>query len=219
MLAVDLHQVHSGKLVLHVRTKWGIEMNHQDISALLRRFSAKGSRRAAMAAVIGGSVLGAKSSVSAKKKHKPKPTRNIEVSGERVVLASREQVFAALTDPAALAQCIPGIGQHSVVGTDEYESPIQIGFGKIGGTYQGNFKIEDKVAPSSYRILVSAAGPGGTTSGAADVDLVEQLGNALLSWDGSAQLSGRLAKVGGGVTRPAASALVNQFLTCFADNL
>ena len=194
-------------------------MNSPAISALREAMSSRKSRRGALAAVIGGGLLGGQGTVIAKKKNKPKPTRAIDVSGERVILASREQVFAALTDPEALAVCIPGIGVHSVVGTDEYESPIQIGFGKIAGAFQGNFKIEDKVEPSSYRVLVTASGPGGTTSGEADVNLTEQLGSTLLSWDGDAQLSGKLAKVGGKVTRPAANALVNQFLNCFADNL
>ena len=194
-------------------------MNHQAINALREALSSRGSRRGALAAALGAGLFGGQTAVTAKKKNKPKPTRAIDVSGERVILASREQVFAALTDPEALAACIPGIGVHSVVGVDEYESPIQIGFGKIAGAFQGNFKIEDKVEPSSYRISGQRERTGGTTSGEADVDLAEQVGGTLLSWDGAAQLSGKLAKVGGKVTRPAANALVNQFLNCFAESL
>jgi carbon monoxide dehydrogenase subunit G len=186
--------------------------------AVSRLFASEGTRRAAIAALVGGGLVGSRTNAAAKKR-RPKPLRSFEISGERVLLASPEDVFAALTDPDALAACISGIGQHSEVGADEYEGVIQVGPAKIGGSYQGSFKIEDKVEPSSYRIIVSAAGQAGTASGEAEVDLAEELGNTLLSWDGNAQLSGKLAKFGGKVSRPAANALVNQFLNCFAANL
>ena len=61
-----------------------------------------------------------------------------------VIPASRERVFAALTDPEMLRRAIPGCEALTAIGPDEYAATLKVGVAGLKGTYTGKAAVRDK---------------------------------------------------------------------------
>ena len=135
----------------------------------------------------------------------------MELSGEHVFNAPRQQVWNLLLDPAVLKDSLPGCEKLEEVGPDEYAATMKIGVAMIRGTFSGKVKITDKNEPSSYSMSVEGSGPQGQVSGVGSLELVDQGEKTLVRYKGDANIRGTLARVGARVVQPAAKMIVGQF--------
>ena len=138
----------------------------------------------------------------------------MELSGEHTFAAPREQVWQFLLDPDVLRQCLPGCERLDTTGPDEYEATMKIGVGMVRGTFTGRVRISDKQEPERYRMLVEGSGTQGQVSGEGELRLAEENGQTRVSYSGTANVRGSLARVGARMMQPAARMVVGQFFKC-----
>ena len=141
----------------------------------------------------------------------------MELTGEHSFAAPREQVWRFLLDPEVLRQCLPGCERLETTGPDEYEATMKIGVGMVRGTFTGRVKISDKQEPESYRMLVEGSGTQGQVSGEGELRLAEENGQTRVSYSGTANVRGSIARVGARMMQPAARMVVGQFFKCLEN--
>jgi len=139
------------------------------------------------------------------------------MTGEVVLGAPRQSVWAKLMDPAALQACIPGCEQLDKVSDTEFVAVATNRIGPVKARFKGRVQLSDLDHPSSCRI--SGAGEGGIAGfakGGATVRLSDAEGGTLLSYDVEAQFGGEIAQLGQRLINSAAKSLADQFFVRFA---
>lgn len=133
------------------------------------------------------------------------------MSGERVIEADRASVWAALNDPDVLKACIPGCEEIVQESETSFTAKVKQKVGPVRANFTGALELSDIVPGESYRL--DGRGKGGVAGGAsggAAVRLDDVPEGTRLSYDVSANVTGKLAQLGG--------RLVNGFAKKFADD-
>jgi len=140
----------------------------------------------------------------------------MEMSGSQVINASREEVWAALNDPAVLAASIPGCQSLEKISDTEFHAEVKAKIGPVNATFRGEVQLSDIRAPVGY--LLSGEGKGGAAGfakGSAEVRLAETPEGTELSYDAVAKVGGKLAQLGsrlvGGVAKKLAAEFFDNF--------
>lgn len=136
----------------------------------------------------------------------------MKISGNAVLNAPVNQVWAAFNDPAVLARTIPGCQELRQVGPDSYGMTVTAGVASIKGTYEGNVAITEQNPPGSFVLKAAGAGAPGTVG--ADVKIVlldSATGGTELSYDASAVVGGVIGGVGQRMLTGVARKMAGQF--------
>ena len=131
----------------------------------------------------------------------------MEMNGEERIAAPRQLVWEALNDPDVMRECIPGC--ESLEKSSETE---------VSAKFSGEVTLENINAPESYTI--SGEGKGGIAGfakGGADVKLVEDGAETVLTYDVKAQVGGKLAQLGSRLIDSTSKKLAGQFFTKFNE--
>ena len=141
----------------------------------------------------------------------------IEGSGEVQVSATPESVWDILLDPQQMAKIIPGCDRLEAVGDNRFRGDVMLGVGPIKGLFEVRLDLTDLDKPRSAKLVGSAAGPLGSSSGAGFFNLKPMEGFAtLVEYSYSIQLSGKVAAVGGRLLHGAARQLIERFMAALA---
>lgn len=139
----------------------------------------------------------------------------MKIDGTYTFEAPRETVFQMLQDPEMLAKIIPGCEQLDLIGENEYEAALEINVGPVKGKFKGKVVLSNIQPPESYQMEVTGKGTPGFVKGTAQVRLEEQSEANLatvMSYEGDAQVGGRIASVGQRLVESAAKAMIKQSL-------
>ena len=139
------------------------------------------------------------------------------MSGEQLLAASRETVWAKLNDPAVLKSCIPGCETLEMLSANEFQAVATNKIGPVKARFKGKVRLTDLDPPNGYKI--SGEGDGGIAGfakGGATVTLTDKDGGTLLSYNVEAQIGGKLAQLGQRLVNGAAKKLADEFFTKFA---
>lgn len=145
----------------------------------------------------------------------------MEMTGERRIPASRQQVWEALNDPEALQASIPGCESVERVGEDQFQAKVAMKLGPMSAKFGGKVKLENLNPPASYTITGEGNGGAmGFAKGGADVAL-EELGpvETLLKYNVKAQVGGKMAQLGGRLIDSTAKQMADQFFDRFTARL
>jgi carbon monoxide dehydrogenase subunit G len=137
----------------------------------------------------------------------------MQMAGQQRIDAPREVVWAALTDPGILRQCIPGCESLERVSDTEMHAVATATLGEVQARFKSRVTLSACDPPHSCRIAgESQAGPAGFAKGGADLRL-ESLGAAstLLKYGVDATLGGNLAQLGGRLVDQTAQEIANEF--------
>ena len=135
----------------------------------------------------------------------------MELIGKYNLKADREQVWAALNDPTILQQCIPGCETLTKASDTNFSASVVAKVGPVKAKFSGEVELTELSPPSSYKI--SGEGKGGAAGfakGSVKVNLTEvtSSNHTTLSYEGSAQVGGKLAQLGsrlvGGIVKKTA---------------
>ena len=143
----------------------------------------------------------------------------MRVDGTYTFEADRDRVWKRLLDPDLLATCIPGCQELNTIGEGQYELVLKVGLGAISGVYSGTVTLTDIVEPSSYKMVVTGKGAGGTIKGEGSLALRDEDGEAVVEVAGEAQVSGLIARVGQRLLGSASKSLMNQFFGCMREKV
>jgi hypothetical protein len=136
----------------------------------------------------------------------------MNVNGFATVAASREAVFAAICDPGALLEVIPGCQEIQRVSADEYRGRIALRLPAIVGTYNTLVRLV-QADPLSYGELEGRVeGRVGTIAGRATFRLADDGGKTVVEYEGSGVVSGPLARLDSRFIEGLARSLIDEGL-------
>jgi uncharacterized protein len=140
----------------------------------------------------------------------------MELKGEKLISAPVDKTWAALNDPEVLKACIAGCESMERVGDDGFSALMAVKVGPVSARFKGNLKLSNVQAPHSYTInFEGQGGVAGHGKGSADVSLVKQGQQTLLSYVARAQVGGKLAQVGSRLIDAAAGKIAEDFFKGF----
>ncbi|MTI17735.1 carbon monoxide dehydrogenase [Rhodobacteraceae bacterium RKSG542] len=142
----------------------------------------------------------------------------MEMSGEHIIPANREAVWAALNDAGVLQACIPGCEEVVKSSDTELSAKVRLKIGPVKARFSGDVTLSDIVAPETY--VISGKGNGGVAGfakGGARVHL-EDLGDegTKLTYEVEAAIGGKLAQLGQRLIKSTSEKLAAQFFDSFA---
>lgn len=121
----------------------------------------------------------------------------MKISGTATMVASPEQVWAAVHDPAVLARCIPGCQSLTELSPGRYAMTVMAGVAAIKGSYDGEVSISDVAEPTAFIMKAEGAGAPGTIATTVDVNLTPaDGGGTAITYEADAQVGGPIGGVG-----------------------
>jgi 2-furoyl-CoA dehydrogenase large subunit len=124
--------------------------------------------------------------------------------------ATPEAIFAVLLDPKALAKVIPGCHALEATGPNQYRADVTVGVGMIKARFEAQVGLSDLDPPRRLRLAGAGISPLGSARGEGLVDLTPTSHGTRLSYDYEAQVSGKVAAVGGRMLEGAAKVVLRQ---------
>lgn len=136
----------------------------------------------------------------------------MELTGDILVGAPRDKVWAALNDPDILRRCIPGCEHIDVISPSEKHVRVLVRVGPVRARFVGKIKM-DQVRPNQGCVLhfEGSGGAAGMASGQSSVELADESGGTRLRYTAQASVGGKLGQIGGRMMDAAAKQMADQF--------
>ena len=136
----------------------------------------------------------------------------MDITGDIRLPGSREAVWRAINDPAVLCACISGCQSLERVSEHELRATIGAKLGLLKVKFNGVLRLENVRPPEGCRLIGEGSGGiAGFAKGYADIRLVEDGPETVLSYTADAEIGGRIAKLGGKLIDAATSRLAARF--------
>lgn len=141
----------------------------------------------------------------------------MEMTGEYLIPAPRDKVWAALNDINVLKAAVPGCESMTAKGDNQIEATVTAKVGPVKATFTGIVTLSDLDPPNSYNIRGEGkGGVAGFARGGARVTLTDASGGTLLSYKVDAAVGGKLAQIGARLIDSTAKKLADEFFSSFA---
>ena len=138
----------------------------------------------------------------------------LDIGGSETVNTDALNLWRALNDPAVLTRCIPGCKAMREVSPDAYKVAMQLKVAAVGGTFEGDIALADKVPPSVCRISISGAGTLGHGNGEATFEITTESADAcILAYRGTGEIGGLVVGVGQRILGGVSKHLIRRFFT------
>ncbi|MEN7528680.1 molybdopterin cofactor-binding domain-containing protein [Cupriavidus sp. DL-D2] len=124
--------------------------------------------------------------------------------------ATPEAIFAVLLDPVALANVVPGCHALTRIGDNRYRADVTVGIGMIKARYEAEIALSDLQPPHRLRLEGAGLSSLGSARGAGLVELAPHGSGTRLTYDYEAEVSGKVAAVGGRMLEGAAKVVLRQ---------
>jgi len=144
----------------------------------------------------------------------------MQFKGVFEVGASKEHVFATMTDPNQVAKCMPDVRKLDVRSSDEFDAVVNVGISFIRGDFALHFRWVEKVPAESVKLSSHGTGLGS----AVDMDIVAKMsgkadGGTRMDWTVDARISGKLSSLGQRLIESQAEKIVKQLFDCLHQKL
>jgi carbon monoxide dehydrogenase subunit G len=141
----------------------------------------------------------------------------MEMTGEQLIAAPRQRVWAALNDPEVLRQAIEGCESFEQTSESRFAVRVTAGFGPVKARFSGAVMLTDVDPPNGYTLVGEGTGAGaGFAKGQALVGLADVAGATRLSYQVKAEVGGKLAQIGARLIDQAARRQADSFFARFA---
>jgi 2-furoyl-CoA dehydrogenase large subunit len=124
--------------------------------------------------------------------------------------ATPEAIFAVLLNPDALAKVIPGCHALEATAPNQYRADVTVGVGMIKARFEARLGLSEIDAPHRLRLAGAGISPLGSARGNGLVELTPTDNGTRLTYDYEAQVSGKVAAVGGRMLEGAAKVVLKQ---------
>ena len=142
----------------------------------------------------------------------------MDMTGEALIAAPRERVYAALNDIEILRQSIPGCEAIEWTSENEMTATVVAKVGPVKAKFAGSVTLSDRNPPEGYTI--SGEGKGGAAGfakGGATVRLEANGSGTLMTYQVSANVGGKLAQLGGRLIDGTAKKMADEFFANFSE--
>ena len=144
----------------------------------------------------------------------------MDFTGEYVIPAPVEAVWAALNDPEILKFCIPGCQELDKTSPTEFSATVMLKIGPMKANFRGKVSLTDMDPP--HRCKLTGEGQGGVAGfakGDAQVMLAPADEGTRLTYDAKATVGGKLAQIGQRLVDGAARQIADDFFGRFSKAL
>ena len=143
----------------------------------------------------------------------------VEIEGEHRFEASRDVLWKALFDPAALRSALPAFESLERIDDDTYELVAFVEVRGFWGRFRGLARVSHVVEGQSYHLRLSGAAAEGTAMGQGTITLQEEEEGVLCRYRGDLTVHGALTRLGGRFIGGSIRILIRDFLQGLARNL
>lgn len=144
----------------------------------------------------------------------------MDMQGNRVLRATREQAWAALNDPEVLKACVPGCDKLEASGENQYNVGVSVKIGPVSAKFAGKIALSDIVPPDSYTLAFEGqGGAAGFGKGNAQVRLSDHADGCELGYTVNATVGGKIAQMGQRLIDGVAKSMAEDFFKRFEDEL
>ncbi len=138
----------------------------------------------------------------------------MEMTGDYLIPASRDAVWAALNDLGVLKEAIPGCEEISRLSEHEIDAVVVAKIGPVKASFKGLITLSDLDPPNGYTIRGEGkGGAAGFAKGGARVRLEQEADGTRLIYTVDASVGGKIAQVGGRLIVSAAKKLADEFFS------
>ena len=140
--------------------------------------------------------------------------------GSVPIKASREKVWAFVTDPEQVGPCGPGVEKIEVVDATHFKAAAKVGIGFINARFNVNMEFAEQEPPDRAQIKAHGQAPGSAVDAVAEMRLSDgEDGTTVMDWHADVNLSGTLASVGARLIEGTANKMIGQTFECMRDKL
>lgn len=146
----------------------------------------------------------------------------MQFNGEERIKAPRDKVWKFVTDPNEVAQCAPGLEDNGleIIDEDHFKVRVRAGVGMIRSSFEFDCEWVERNEPDFAHVRAKGDAPGSSVTMDATMALSDgEEGVTVMEWKTDAQISGRLAGVGGRLINPVADRMTKQVFDCMRENL
>ena len=144
----------------------------------------------------------------------------MELKGDYIFDAPQQLVWEALNDPNVLGSVMPGSQGFTEVSENEYEGALKVRVGPVQGKFEAKITLTEVNAPDSYTLSVDGKGAAGNVNATGGMNLKPDGANkTYMEYEGTAQITGRIASVGQRLMDSTAKSIVRQSLTSLNEYL
>ena len=140
----------------------------------------------------------------------------MEFSGAVDIPASRDRVFAFVTNPDKVGACGPGVESIEVIDPTHFRARAKVGVGFITAKFVVDLEIAEQQAPDMAVIKARGQAPGSAVDALGRMNLVDgpEPGTTTMLWAAEVNLSGMLASVGARMVEGTANKMIGQTFDC-----
>jgi carbon monoxide dehydrogenase subunit G len=131
----------------------------------------------------------------------------------------RITVWEFLLNPKEIAPCMPDLQSLDILGPDSFKAKVKVGLSVVRGTMDFEFRIADKVPPSSAKLIGSGRGVGSTVDLQTSFTLDEVGSGTKVGWIADVTMSGIIAGLGSKLIDSTSAKMVEQVVENFRNKL
>ena len=140
--------------------------------------------------------------------------------GSVPIKASREKVWAFVTDPDQVGPCGPGVETVEVVDPTHFKATAKVGIGFISARFNVEMEFAEQQPPDRAVVKAHGQAPGSAVDATAEMHLSDgPEGSTVMDWTADVNLSGTLASVGARLIEGTASKMIGQTFDCMRAKL
>ncbi len=133
--------------------------------------------------------------------------------------ASRKAVWDFLLNPQDIAPCIPDVQSLDVTSPDSFKAKVKVGLSLVKGTMDFDFRIADKVPPSSAKLIGSGRGVGSTVEIQTAFTLDELGSGTKVGWAADVNVGGIMAGLGSKLLDSTSAKMIQQVVENLTNKL
>lgn len=136
----------------------------------------------------------------------------MELAGNYTFTAPRETVWDSIMNPEILQNILPGCESLERISDTEYNGVLNLRVGPVQGKFAGKVLLSDLSQPESFHLDIDGQGAAGFVRGGGDARLEMMDGQTVLTYEGKADVGGRIASVGQRLLDTSARSITRQSL-------
>jgi carbon monoxide dehydrogenase subunit G len=141
-------------------------------------------------------------------------------AGSVAIRASRERVWAFVTDPDQVGPCGPGVETIEVIDPTHFKASAKVGIGFISARFVINLEFAEQEPPDRATIKAHGQAPGSAVDATAEMHLSDgDDGTTIMDWSADVAISGTLASVGARMIEGTANKMIGQTFDCMRTTL
>ncbi len=140
----------------------------------------------------------------------------MEFSGTVDIPATRDHVFAFVTDPNRVGSCGPGVESIEIVDPTHFKARAKVGVGFISARFVVDLEIAEQQPPDMAIIKARGQAPGSAVDALGRINLVDgpEPGTTTMLWAAEVNISGMIASVGARLIDSTANKMIGQTFDC-----